>query len=253
MLERNAAAGKDFKYWQDRYTASGAEGKGGMAPAPVDWSKVPPIPEANAGRLNHDYVPPGTAGAPTMGVPKATRGLSNVGRNALIGVILAGLLTGVIFAFTGIGGSGPSATATPAIAPSSAATGAPLETTVASSPPASTSGVDLSKLQWRMFTEAQRNSDGTGACRYLVTGHVDLFAPTQELLDAVLGKTAVVSMSGPGLPAQIEVPITVNGGNYGEFGIVTKATAGATYQATLVAVGGIDLGIAGDTFTNPCK
>jgi hypothetical protein len=265
QAEAKAAQGKDLKYWQDRYTANAAEGKGGDAPPPTDWSKVPPIPEANAGRLNPDYVPAGTAGEGTaplpggagsssMALPQSTRGLSNVGRNALVGVIIAGLLAAVIFGMTALGGPGATAPPTPGVSASAPASTAPIATTVAPTAPTPSSvGLDLSKIQWAIYTEAQRNSDGSGACRYLVTARVDLRAPTQELLDAVLGRTAVVTLSGPGLPSRIEVPLTVNGGNIGEFGIVTKATAGAVYQATLVSAAGIQLDLVGDTFTNPCK
>jgi hypothetical protein len=234
--------------------ASGAEGKGGDAPPPTDWSKVPPIPEANAGRVNPDYVPPGTAGGSTMALPQSTRGLSNVGRNALIGVIMAGLLAGAIFAFTGPGS--PAATT----APGATASGPPPTATGASPTAAATAGgLDLAKIRWAIYTEAQRDSDGTGACRYLVSARVQLQAlgsspeETQALLGYVLGKTAIVRMAGPGLPEQIEVPLTTNGANIGEFGIVTKATSGAVYQTTLVSAAGIPLDIAGGTFTNPCK
>ena len=250
--EMKAAEGKDLKYWQDRFNASGADGKGGRAPAPA--SAAPPDGGAPG------YAPGASGGGSTMTLPQSTRGLSNVGRNAAFGVIAATLLVGVIFGMTALGGPGAAASATPGVAASAGPTAGPNVTTV---PPTAGAGtpaaLDLSKIQWKIYTEAQRNSDGSGACRYMVSARVDLLAlggspeETQALLTHVIGKAAIVRMSGPGLPDQIEVPLTSQGGNTGEFGIVTKATAGAVYQTTLASAAGIPLGIVADTFANPCR
>jgi len=123
--------------------------------------------------------------------------------------------------------------------------------------PEPSAALDLSKIAWQMNFQA--GSDQIDAhCRIMVRADVNFLAlgssgeEDQALIDAVVGKTAIVAISGPGLPQQVTVTLMQQGSNFVDVGDITKATAGAKYQETLVSAAGIPLNIKSQVFINPC-
>lgn len=261
--ELTAGEGRDLGYWLDRLNDAPADGAVGTAAAAGIGAAAGASGAAGLG----------VGGTAIGGVPAAIGRRSGDGwqRAAAIGV--AALLVVGVGGATALGygpfaGKPVSVTESqPPRATATASQGAVGETqagiseepTEATSPEP-TAGLDLSKIQWMPTLQATSDQiPGNPHCRILVGIDVNFIAlgsdgdEDQALIDAIVGKTAVVTMSGPDLPHQITVEMVRQGSNVGKFGDVTAATGGATYQATVVSVGNIQLNVKSDTFVNPCN
>src|SRR5205814_6378463 len=136
--------------------------------------------------------------------------------NAIIGAIVVALAAGVI-AFGGFGGSPAAVTgsASPGTgggagaSASAALPGATVTATITASVAptvAPSSGPDFSKVQWTIYTQVTNAANGTGKCRYLVSTNISFIA-APDVAQALIGKTAIVTIDGPAQPRQIEVTL----------------------------------------------
>ena len=290
--ELDLSTGKDPAFWRDLFndtvpsTTPAAGGDPGLAALVAEvnqWitegryqgARPPAVdPKASTNDLPGAVDPKASTGdlplPPTNALPgnlrPAPRALGGVARRWLVASAAAALIVGIggltalgIGPFAGtpaavVESPGASVPA-PATQPLIGETQAPA-TEVATSEPSV--GVDLGKVHWTLLLQA--GSDQVDShCRILVRAEVRFqalgsdAAEDQALIDAVVGKTATVTMSGPGLPHQVTVDLSQQGSNYGVFGDITAATGGATYQETLVTAAGVPLNLQSQAFVNPCQ
>ncbi|HEX5240141.1 MAG TPA: hypothetical protein VFW20_04000 [Candidatus Limnocylindrales bacterium] len=279
ILQRELELGEtqDLDYWERRLQ----EYLDSQPPADGATAADAAAGAAAAGGISGAAAAAGASGAAGLGVGGTAIGgvPAAIGRRSGDGWQRAAAIGVAALLVVGVGGAtalgyGPFAgkpvSVTESQSPGATATasqGAVGETQVAISEepteaptPEPTPSLDLGKIQWSPVLQATTDQiPGNPHCRILVGIDVNFIAlgsdgdEDQALIDAIVGKTAVVTMSGPDLPHQITVAMVRQGSNVGKFGDITAATGGATYQATVVSVGNIQLNVKSDTFVNPCN